>query len=189
MKQYTPTLLKPGLLAVLTSGAVLCGSAQNLIHRYSFNDPAGGSTFTDSVAGANGTLISSASLDGSRLQLDGMGGYAVLPSNLISTNTQVTLEFWASYNNNQTWTRTFAFGDQTGAAENTGLDYTHFAPGNWQNLNFQTNSSGGVFANNPGGLNGQTNVHVTVVVDPVGNRMFYYNGTKVTSDPVLNNGT
>ena len=31
-------------------------------------------------------------------------------------------------------------------------------------------------------------VHVTVVVDPVGNKMYYYNGTKVTSDPGLNNG-
>ena len=40
----------------------------------------------------------------------------------------------------------------------------------------------------PAGLNGVTNVHVTCVVDPLGNKLFYYNGTKVTSDPVLNNG-
>ena len=45
-----------------------------------------------------------------------------------------------------------------------------------------------MYANNPGGLNGVTNVHVTCVIDPLGNKMFYYNGTKVTSDPGLNNG-
>jgi hypothetical protein len=197
MRQSTPTYTKLGLVSVLCLSAALCGSAATLIHRYSFNEAAGSSTFADALGGASGTLNNttagnpnSASLDGSQLQLDGAGGYANLPGGLISSNTQVTIEFWASFgSSNPFWTRVYAFGDQNGTGqENTGLDYCHYAGGNWQNLNCQTPSSG-VFANNPGGLNGQTNVHVTCVVDPVGNKMYYYNSTKLTSDPVLNNGS
>jgi hypothetical protein len=128
-------------------------------------------------------------LDGAQLQMDGTGGYANLPNGLVSVYTQVTIEFWGSFSSsNPYWTRVFAFGDQNGSGqENTGVDFCHYAGGDWQNLNCQTASSG-VFANNHNGLNGHTNVHVTCVVDPVGNRLFYYNGTKVISDPVLNNG-
>ena len=181
--------MKSRLLAVVLCGFALCVSAQTLIHRYSFNDPAGGSTFADSVGTANGTLNNttasnpnSASLDGSQLELDGTGGYADLPSGLISSRTQVTIEFWASFSNsNLPWTRAFAFGDQNGSGgENTGLDYCHYAAGNWQNLNLQTGTGSG-YANNPGGLNGVTNVHVTVVVDPSQNNMYYFNGTTLMS--------
>lgn len=188
MREYNLTLVKQGLLAVLCFGAVLCASAQTLIHRYSFNDVAGSSTFTDSMGGADGTLNNSlatnpnsASLDGSQLQLDGTGGYANLPGGLISSNTQVTIEFWASFSSsNPYWTRVFAFGDQNTGSENTGLDYCHYAGGDWQNLNFQT-AAGSGYANNPGGLNGQTNVHVTIVVNPLGANMYYYNATAVMS--------
>src|SRR5207253_864750 len=76
---------------------------------------------------------------------------------------------------NPFWTRVFAFGDQNGSgAENTGLDYCHYAGGNYQNLNFQTGAGSG-YANNPAGLNGVTNVHVTVVVDPLSINMYYFN--------------
>ena len=141
--------------------------AQTLTHRYSFNDPAGNSTFSDSVGGATGSLVGSAALDGSQLQLDGVGGFATLPGGLISGYPQVSIEFWASFStNNPVWTRVFAFGDQNGAGgQRTGLDYTHFAGGNYQNLRLLA-TNGDVYVNNPAGLNGQTNVHVTVVVDP-----------------------
>lgn len=188
MQQYKPSQMKVGLLAVLFFGGMLCVSAQTLTHRYSFNDTAGSATFADSVGTANGTLNNanavnptSASLDGSQLQLDGTGGYALLPSGLISGNTQVTIEFWASFSSsNPYWTRVFAFGDQSGGNEDTGLDYCHYAGGNYQNLNYQTGAGSG-YANNPSGLNGVTNVHVTVVVDPPNNNMYYYNGTTLMS--------
>lgn len=176
-----------GLVLGLTGN--LSASAQTLAHRYSFNDTAGSSTFVDSVGGANGTLNNntainpnSAYLDGSELDLDGTGGFGELPSGLVSTNASVSFEFWASYSpTNAIWTRTFAFGDQTGGGgENTGLDYTHYAGGNYQNLNIQTGAGSG-YANNPAGLNGSNNVHVTVVVDPVNNTMYYYNGTTIIS--------
>jgi hypothetical protein len=38
-------------------------------------------------------------------------------------------------------------------------------------------------------LNGVSNVHVTCIVDPGSNRMFYYNGTRVASNPGVNGGT
>jgi hypothetical protein len=171
----------------------ICGasvSAQTLLHRYSFSDPAGSSTFADSVGTANGTLeqgistnANSAYLTGSQLQLDGTGGYALLPAGLLSSQTQVTIEFWASYGNNQTWTRTFAFGDQTsGGNEDSGWDYTHYAGGNYQNLNYQLSSTAqSTYVNNPGGLDGQSNVHVVAVLDPVNNQMRYYNGAVLAS--------
>ena len=178
-----------GLAAALGLSGTLSASAQSLAHRYSFNDPAGNSTFADSIGGADGTLNNatainpnSASLDGAQLQLDGTGGYAVLPGELISTNLSVTIEFWASISDtNDPWTRVFAFGDQTDTGgENTGLDFSPYAPGNYQNLNFQTPAGGG-YANNPASLLGTTNVHVTVVVDPANNNMYYYNGSTVVS--------
>ncbi len=176
-------------MAVVFLGGALFASAQTLTHRYSFNDTAGSSTFVDSVGAANGTVNNStavnpnsASLDGSQLQLDGTGGYALLPAGMVSGNAQVTIEFWASFSaDNPYWTRTFAFGDQNGSGgANTSLDYCHYAGGNYQNLNYQM-AAGSGYANNPSGLNGTTNVHVTVVVDPSNNNMYYYNGTTLMS--------
>jgi hypothetical protein len=178
-----------GFAVALCLGSALCASGQSLTHRYSFNDTAGSATFNDSVGTANGAInndtaatSTSASLDGSHLQLSGEGGYATLPGGLISGNTQVTIEFWATYTlGNIVWTRTFAFGNQNGSGgADTSLDYTHFAGGNYQNLNFQTPAAGG-YANNNAGLDGATNVHVTVVVDPPNNKMYYYNGTRLIS--------
>jgi len=167
-------------------GIAPAGSAQTLTHRYSFNDLVGSTSFADSVGGAswNGTLQGTASLDGSSLQLDGLGGFATLPSGIISGSSQVSIEFWATFStNNPFWTRVFAFGEQDGSGhELTGLDYCHYAGGDWQNLNL-TSTNANAYANNPGGLNGATNAHVTVIVDPVNNQMYYYNGTAVASNP------
>ena len=83
-----------------------------LVHRYSFNDTSGSTTFTDSVGGANwaGTLQGSAVLDGSMLQLDGQGSFATVPEGIVHSYTQVTIEFWVSFGpDNPFWTRTFAF--------------------------------------------------------------------------------
>lgn len=181
--------MRVGLLAVLFFVGAQGLYAQSLTHRYSFNDTAGSLTFADSVGTATGTLNNSAavnptsaSLDGSQLQLDGTGGYALLPAGMISGNTQVTIELWASFSSaNAFWTRTFAFGDQNGSGgADTSLDFCHYAGGNYQNLNFQT-AAGSGYANNPSGLNGTTNVHVTVVVDPSNNNLYYYNGTILMS--------
>ena len=103
MEYYKPSQMRVGLLAVLFFVGAQGLYAQSLTHRYSFNDTPGNLTFADSVGTATGTLNNSAavnptsaSLDGSQLQLDGTGGYAVLPAGMISGNTQVTIELWAS---------------------------------------------------------------------------------------------
>jgi len=163
--------------------------AQTLIHRYSFNESPGSTSFGDSVGGPTwaGSLFGGASLDGSSLQLDGFDGFAVVPSGILGGASVVTIEFWADFSpNNPVWTRVFAFGEQNGSGgQLTGLDYCHYAGGNWQNLNL-TVSNANVWANNPGGLNGQTNVHITCVVNPPANQMYYYNGTRIASNPGVN---
>ncbi len=187
MKKQTSRALVSSCAAVFFLAALVTGNSQTLVHRYSFNDPAFNPTFSDSVGGANwtGTNVGSAYVDGSQLQLDGFTAWAILPSGIVSSYSQVTIEFWATfYPSNPVWTRVFAFGDQNNGAERTGVDYCHYAGGNWQNLNCN-----GVYINNPSGLNGQTNVHVTCVVNPVANKMYYYNSSKVTSGAVFNNGS
>jgi hypothetical protein len=182
MKSPHVSLAAGFCLLVFTSTEL---GAQTLTHRYSFNNDA-----SDSVGGStwNGVLQGTAIVDSSMLQLDG-GGFVSLPAGLITNYTQLSVEFWVTYApNNLFWTRTFAFGDQNGSgAQMDGVDYTHYAGGNYQNLNFSVPGSG-VYVNNPAGLNGVTNVHVTVVVDPPNNRMLYYNGTTLLSSPV-NGGT
>src|SRR5947209_4969751 len=72
----------------------------NLVHRYSFNDPAGSMTATDSVGGLSwsATLNGAAALDGSQLVLDGsFGTFAELPAGLITNANAVTIETWASF--------------------------------------------------------------------------------------------
>ncbi len=181
------------LLAALITCAASVGSAQTLMHRYSFNDPADSGTFADSVGGASfmGVVMNApdAWLDGSQLQMYGFGGFGFLPAGMVSGNPEVTIEFWATLSPlNPVWTRVFSFGDQNGSGQKvTGLDYCHYAGGDWQNLGF-TATGGNVWANNPGGLNGTTNVHITCVIDPTGNKMFYYNGTAIRSNPGVNGG-
>src|SRR5580765_7159505 len=81
--------------------------SQTLTHRYSFNDPMGNGTIADSVGGPswNGTLVNSAFLDGSMLQLDG-AGWATLPGGIMGGASQISIEFWASFSAaNPEWTR------------------------------------------------------------------------------------
>ncbi len=155
-----------------------------LVHRYSFQDQAGSSTFADSVGGSNwdGTLQGSAALTGSSLQLDGSSGcYASLPPNIMSNYTQMTVEFWADIGpGNPIWTRVFAFGSTDGVNKTSGVDYSPYVPGNYQNLDLL---SGGVdaYANNNADLLGATGIHVTVIVDPVDGVLCYYKGASVIS--------
>jgi hypothetical protein len=188
MKQYIRPQLKSGLLAVLCFGAVFCARSQTLVHRYSFNDPAGSQTFADSVGGSMwaGILVTNGGnpyLDGSELQLSGLGDFAELPAEMITNYTQLTVEIWADFSSsNPVWTRVFSFGDQTGGGnKNSGVDYCHYAGGNYQNLDFLTTNGVDCYANNNPGLNGTTNNHITVIVDPVNNNMAYYNGVAVVS--------
>jgi hypothetical protein len=189
MKLHNPKRLSSLLsLTVLFVGFALGVNAQTLTHRYSFDDPAGSTNFADSVGGTNwdGTIENPAGgspyLTGSSLQLDGEGDYAELPSGIVTNSTQLTVETWVDIGAVPTWTRVFSFGDQNGAGnKDSGVDFCPYAPGNYQNLDVLSTNGLDAYANNPESLNGETNVHITVVVDPVHNNAYYYNGLSVVS--------
>ena len=176
----------PATLTVLLAS----DSPATLIHRYSFQDTAGSSTFADSVGGSawDGTLQGSAALTGTNLHLDGSSGcFASLPPNITSNYTQMTVEFWADIGaGNAVWTRVFSFGDPTGGTKNSGIDYCPYAGGGYQNLDL---SSGGVdaYANNNISIAGSNNIHITVIADSVNGALCYYNGASVVS--TLNSAT
>src|ERR1035441_4393477 len=176
----------PATLTVLPAS----DSPATLVHRYSFQDTAGSSTFADSVGGSawDGTLQGSAALTGTNLHLDGSSGcFASLPPNITSNYTQMTVEFWADIGaGNAVWTRVFSFGDPTGGTKNSGIDYCPYAGGGYQNLDL---SSGGVdaYANNNISIAGSNNIHITVIADSVNGVLCYYNGASVVS--TLNSAT
>jgi hypothetical protein len=170
----------PARLTVLPAS----DSPATLVHRYSFQDTAGSSTFADSVGGSawNGTLQGSAALTGTSLLLDGSSNCcASLPPNIMSNYTQMTVEFWADIGFNPIWTRVFSFGSSDGINKTSGVDYCPYAGGNYQNLDLSNTNGVNAYANNNAGLNGMSGNHVTVIVDPVSGVLCYYNGTSVIS--------
>jgi len=178
----------PATLTVLPAS----DSPATLVHRYSFQDPAGSSTFADSVGGPawDGTLEGSAALTGSSLQLNGSYGcYASLPSYITSNYTQMTVEFWADIGaGNPVWTRVFSFGDQTGGGlKNSGVDYCPYAPGltdtgpQYQNLDLLNLGGVDAYANTTPDLRDTTGNHITVIVDSVNGSLCWYNGVSVVS--------
>ena len=114
-------------LVLLAMGTLPQLNAQ-LIHRYSFNDPAGdatGATLVDSVGGANGTVLGAgAFFTGTGLDLPGGASatqaYGDLPNGLISSKNAVTIEGWVTIDStDQGWARIFDFGSSA-LAEVTG---------------------------------------------------------------------
>ena len=161
-------------------------SPATLVHRYSFQDPQGNSSFDDSVGGMDwaGSLAGDATLTGTSLSLDGTSGtYAILPSGIAGGYPQMTVEFWADIGTQTgNWTRVFSFGNQTGGGQKqSGIDYSPNAAGGYQNLDYLNNSGDDVYANNNVALVNVTGQHVTVVVDSVNGALYYYNGTNVVS--------
>src|SRR6266404_3362682 len=107
--------MKIKLLSALAGGLCLALTASaSLVHRYSFNDPAGSMTATDSVGGLSwsATLNGTAALDGSQLVLDGtFGTFAELPGGLITNASAVTIETWATFGTQVLdWARLFNLG-------------------------------------------------------------------------------
>ncbi len=104
------------------SGGALCASSPAscetlrgaLVHRYRFEGT--GTTVTDSVAGANGTVKGGATLSGDG-ELSLVGGtayqpdYVDLPNGIVSALTDATFETWIVWNGGQPWQRVFDFGD------------------------------------------------------------------------------
>jgi hypothetical protein len=105
-----------------------------LLHRYSFNGSASSTTITDSVGGANGTLINgttTAALTGSgQLDLDGnsSSAYVALPSGIMPVLTNATFETWViNQDPKSDWAELWAFGTNNGSQ---GINYITLVPNN-----------------------------------------------------------
>jgi glucose/arabinose dehydrogenase len=150
----------------------------SLKHRWSFSD------LTDSIGGANATLVGSASLSGGSLQLPGGGTFAnyasINISNTLAINPSISVEVWVTLNALQNWSKVWMFG-QDGTGEPT-LSYINFTPrtgvaGNPPKLDFdpsndvEFNTTGG--ANSPALVTGHE-YHAVAVYDSGFNLMTLY---------------
>ncbi len=128
--------MKMNMRYLKISGAVLAGlllapSAQaDLTHRYSFTTDA-----TDSVGGANGTLVNSATVSGGQLQLNNPNfsastsgqtdphGYLTLPANILPSSGSATIEEWYTFTGSGFFTESYTFSNGTDAAPPFGGQY------------------------------------------------------------------
>jgi hypothetical protein len=185
-----------------------------LVNRFSFSEPAGSLTVTDSIAGAIGTLNSTATINGTgQLVLDGTKGCSVsLPPGILTNMDEVTIEVWATFPGAiNPYANLFAFGNtDLGLGDpnyGDGYDYVTCSPHtgaspNTVAANFGPGDPGftGEFANDvtwTGVLDNQTNVQVVAVWHPLAaSSALYTNGTLLATgilwndmtDPVAYNG-
>lgn len=176
-----------------------------LVHRYSFNEPNGSGTAADSVGGAAfdafvmppvGEASPVVISDGQARFPGGSyttAGYIQLPGWMISQNrTNVSIEFWCTWNGGGAWQRVFDFGNSTKGPDprlsGDGLGYLMFTPargGGGARAEFRTEAPH-VSVNNdgpasPGFPTGQE-THVVVIAAPeVGLTRLYINGVPVAS--------
>ncbi len=125
----------------------------------------------DSIGGANGVLRSTPagsvpSYDGSKVTLDGAGGYVDLPNRMLSGLNNVTFEFWVTYSSGGTWARLLDFGFNANAVPN-GED-TDGTLGGAQGSNyvFITLEPGPRFAITPASNGNENQVNATTAVTP-----------------------
>ena len=107
-------------------------SAQTLQHRYSFATDA-----SDSVGGANGTLVGNAFITNNSLRLPGGGtsasppGYVALPSGIVASDASITVECWVTDTAGGTWAEVWCFGDSAAGPGNpptSGTAYISLIP-------------------------------------------------------------
>jgi hypothetical protein len=161
-------------------------SAQTLQHEWSFNEPSGSTTATDSVGGANITLSGSTSLGGGVLNLPGGGGnYAQFPNGILSTNNSITIETWLTDNAGQTWARAWSFGGGTSGPNNNFIqnNYIDLIPKSGPGpLWTEFNHNGNVDAEAPAQLPTGTEQYTVVTYDaPSQTVRLYLNGVQVAS--------
>ena len=186
---FVASSAKSGLAALLllAIGGAMPGllRAQTLQNDWSFNET-GGTTATDSVAGATITLLGGTSLGGGALNLPGGGGnYAQLPNGILANCTNsLTVETWLTDNAGQTWSRAWSFGGSTTGPNNNfiGNNYIDLIPtaggsgGFWAEFNH----NGNIDAEDTAPLPTGTEEYTTVVYNaPNQTVSLYLNGTLV----------
>jgi hypothetical protein len=188
------TAVKPGTTTItavyqgFTNSAlvtVLNPPLAALLYRWSFNEPAGSLSVTDSVAGAVGFLEGDAALNGTgQVTLDGTSGtYVSLPGALLSGLQIVTIEAWVTNAVTPDNTCLFSFDDGVGDGVNGDgyLRYVIKENSNGHNL-FELASSGGNSALTATPGLGGSSLHVVCIYDPVdGQQAVYTNGVLMAS--------
>jgi hypothetical protein len=161
-----------------------------LRHRYSFSEAAGTTTITDSVGGADGTLMNpsgTSTLTGSgQLTLDGNASSAFVqfPSGMVSTLTNATFEVWVNFYGGPVWQELFSFGTNFSG---NGVTYTTLIPHNGANgkLRWSINEGGETFVDAPSELTISNEVCVTVTYNySAQSASLYLNGRKVGLAPM-----
>ena len=180
-----PVDMCPDDAAKLVPGVCGCGIPENcqtlkakLIHRYDFKGA--DAVVKDRVGTADGS-VQGATLSGNgRLSLSGgtTGPYAVLPTTLISTLTNVTLEAWVTWHGGAAWQRVFDFGNTDGGATAYGKTYLFLTPQSSNSVataGYSTTGSGGQLdAKATAGLVVNQTSHVAMVADDTGNQLILY---------------
>ena len=147
-------------------------SSPTMIHRYTFDDPAGpavaGATVVDLIGGANGTIVGSGgNWTGGALAIPGGAGatadaaYVNLPNGLLSPLDHTTFEVWYTLRSSQNWGRLWDFGSSEGGEITTtmtgatqGQDYYICSASLGTNLGSQRHTIKNLDALAPGGGTG-----------------------------------
>jgi hypothetical protein len=120
----TRILINRSLMAAIAAlAACVLTVHADLTHRYSFDTDA-----SDSISGANGTLMGPATVSGGQLQLNNpnfspssfAGGWLSLPVSILPTSGSVTIEQWFTFSGSGFWTEAWAFSDRNGGANPPG---------------------------------------------------------------------
>jgi hypothetical protein len=153
-----------------------------LLHRYSFGGAAGTTVITDSVGGANGTLMNgtaTAELNGNgQLVLDGnaSSAWVALPSGIMPQLTNATFEIWVNDQNPQLWAELWTFGTNNGSAGQNYLSMIPVDGGVSDNIGLDNHN--GVIAGGPMPANQE--VCLTAVYNYSGQTaLLYLNGRRV----------
>jgi hypothetical protein len=164
-----------------------------LLHRYSFDEPAGSAIAFDSWAGTHGAIAANGAVQGDaflngdgKLIFPGANGFLDLPNGLISGLTNATFEAWVSWNGGPNEQRIFDFGNNSNGEGNqgTGLTYLRLTPKSGSGvLRFSatTNSAAGEMpAQWTTALATGQQFHVVVAYDFIaGTSLLYLNGQRV----------
>jgi hypothetical protein len=172
------------LLVCLSFSFLRTSVCQQLFHRYSFND----GTASDSVGTAHGTLTNGAYVSTGWLRLDQLssGPHLRLPTGLLGTYTDITIELWFSASTlNSDYIKIFQFGDPTSNCPNIGCNQNYGASSTWT---ISCSICGASFnpykqVSTTTSYHGPTNVHLVAVYSTTSNALrLYVNGALVGSN-------
>jgi hypothetical protein len=177
------------------AGTCGCGAPADLPlclrHRYSFNGT--GTTATDSVGGANGTVLNTTLVGDGTVVLAGVDSvqYVDLPNGIVSSlGPSATIEAWASWTGvGGTWQRVFDFGssDQAEDTQGNGVTYLFVTPNNGATTFARTALTNAAvatekFVETTAPLPTAVLVHLAVVVDGAAKTLtLYQNGVSAGS--------